>query len=259
MWQHSPSEWVPALEGDKAGDSSPRTFRAAAIGVPALSRNWCEERWVTPQAAPSHGGPRPPTSPGMAPLRGEGPDYSISAESPAQVVPCWIRHLHGNPRLGRCGLGRCHLHGNRCGARMRPGCAGHRVPRREGRVSARPWCGAMEAERPVEQGPALSPARDRLGRAFLSLTFQPQTCLSCPVCPALCQAEPLASVRSGGAQPLSHPREWSSGPFWAGPFPAHGGWRCSGTRKFPDPNEQKYRIPGIRGCSMTAPVLALTS
>ncbi|XP_039428197.1 basic proline-rich protein-like [Corvus cornix cornix] len=53
-------------------------------GLAALSPNWCEERWATPQAAPSHGGRRPPTSPGMAPLRGEGPDYSISAESPAQ-------------------------------------------------------------------------------------------------------------------------------------------------------------------------------
>ncbi|XP_066415871.1 basic proline-rich protein-like [Molothrus aeneus] len=51
---------------------------------PPLSRNWCEERWITPQAPPSRRGPRLPASPGMAPLRGEGPDYSISAESPAQ-------------------------------------------------------------------------------------------------------------------------------------------------------------------------------
>lgn len=194
---------------------------------------------MTPRAPPSHGEPRPPTSPGMAPLRGEGPDYSISAESPAQVVPCWIRHLHGNPRLGRCGLGRCHLHGNRCGARMRPGCAGHRVPRREGRGSARPCCGAVEAETPGQ--------RDSLETAFLSLTFQPQSFLPCPACPSLCQAEPLASVRPGetGAQPLSHPGAWSSGPFWGGPFPAHGDWRCSGTQKFSDPNERRHRTPGI--------------
>lgn len=111
---------------------------------------------------------------------------------------------------------------------------------------ARPWCGAMDAERRGEQGPPLSPARDVLGRAFLNLTFQPQSCLPCPVCPALCQVEPLASVGSGGgAQTLSHPEEWSSGPFWGGPFPAPGGWRCSGTWIFPDPNGQRYRTPGI--------------
>ncbi|XP_058704070.1 basic proline-rich protein-like [Poecile atricapillus] len=122
------SPWeLRGASGDKVigghGDFPRSSPAATGRDPPSLGDPECDN---TAQGPPSHGGPRPPTAPGTAPLRDEGPDYSISAESPAQVVPCWIRHLHGNPRLGRCGLGRCHLHGNRCGARMQPGCAGHR-------------------------------------------------------------------------------------------------------------------------------------
>lgn len=219
---------------------------------------------MTVQAPPEPWRAPAPPSPGMALLQGEGPDYSISAESPAQVVPCWIRHLHGNPRLGRCGLGRCHLHGNRCGARMRPGCAGHRVPRREERGVSAPRCRATEAERLEEQGPPLFPARDGLGRAFLSLTFQPQTCLPCPVSPALCQAEPLASVRSRvGAQPLSYPGNGAQAHLGEDCFQPMGTGGVQGHGNSPIPISKGAGLqrpsPGIQGCSMTAPVLALTS
>lgn len=239
-------------------------FRIAGIGIPALSPNWCEDRWVTPQH----------------PRVREGPGHARPWECPrcGARVPATASRQNLRLRLCRAGYGISMETPGSGGAGLgdaistetaaAPGCGrdvpgtGYRGGRSE--VSARPWCEAMKTERFGEQELPLSPARDRMGRAFLSLTFQTQPCLPCPVCPALCQAEPLASVRSGGgAQLLSHPGKWSSGPFWEDRFQPMRAGGVQGHGNSPVPVSKgtgpQGSIPGIQGCSMTAPVLTLKS
>lgn len=219
---------------------------------------------MTPQAPPSRGGPRPPHPREWPRCGARVPTTASRQNLRLRLCRAGYSISMETPGSGGAGLGDA-ISTETAAA---PGC-GRDAPGtgyRGGRngVSARPRCRATEAERLGEQRPPLFPARDRLGRAFLSLTFQPQTCLPCPVSPALCQAEPLASVRSGvGAQPLSYPGSGAQAHFGEDCFQpmAAGGVQGHGNSPIPINKGAGLQRPslGIQGRSMTAPVLALTS
>lgn len=87
--------------GDKAGGcSSPRDCpKPAATSVPAPAT----KLGVRSGGVPPHGTGEPPWAlaarlPGNGPAAGARvPATASRRKSLAQVVPCWIRHLHGNP------------------------------------------------------------------------------------------------------------------------------------------------------------------